>query len=102
MNNNEVILVLNSLISTCKEGEHTFGTAAENVQNSEFRRLFNIFAQQRAQFVSELQGEVPRLGGDVPKAATPDWTNVKKMMARDEASIIAECQREEEAAVNDY
>jgi len=107
MNNNDVILVLNGLINTCRQGEEAFKSAAENIQNSEFRRLFNIFSQQRAQFVSELQAEVHRLGGEAPKAGNStttlrNWTNVRSMVLRDEASIIAECQREEESAVNDY
>ena len=75
---------------------------------SEFRRLFNIFSQQRAQFVSELEAEVHRLGGNVAKAGIRtgpfdrSWMNLKTSIHRDEASIIAECQRQEEAAVNDY
>ena len=68
MNNNEVISILNNLIETCRRGQGTFRNAAESIQNSEFRRLFNIFSQQRAQFVSELQSEVHRLGGDGNKA----------------------------------
>lgn len=105
MNNNEVILVLKSLIKTCREGEETFSRAADKIQNTEFRRLFNIFAQQRAQFVSELLGEVHRLGGEASKDTSTihkAWTNVKSMVVRDEASIILDCQREEETAVNDY
>jgi uncharacterized protein (TIGR02284 family) len=111
MNNNEVISILNGLVETCRRGEESFRSAAEGIRNSEFRRLFNIFAQQRAQFISELQAEIHRLGGKIGKAdtaptsadntipfsrpsATPD--------TRDEARIIADCQREEEAAVNDY
>ena len=111
MNNNEVISILNGLVETCRRGEETFRSAAEGIRNSEFRRLFNIFAQQRAQFVSELQAEVHRLAGNSSKAELPS-TPVDKTIpfsrppansdTRDEARIIAECQREEEAAVNDY
>src|ERR1041385_9334687 len=68
MNNNEVISILNGLGETCKRGEEGFRSAAEGIRNSEFRRLFNIFAQQRAQFISELQAEVHRLGGNIGKA----------------------------------
>ncbi len=113
MNNNEVISILDKLIDTCKRGQDVFRNAAESVQNSEFRRLFNIFSQQRAQFVSELQAEVHRLGGDVetaagagtlPKNTIPfrSVTASKSPVIRDEGSIIAECQHEEETAVNDY
>src|SRR5215469_15860900 len=64
MNNNEVIALLDGLVGTCKRGQDGFRNAAETIQNSEFRRLFNIFSQQRAQFISELKSEVHRLGGD--------------------------------------
>ena len=98
MNNNEVISILNGLVQTCKRGEEVFRSAAENIRNSEFRRLFNIFAQQRTQFVSELQAESHRLGGrgtteapapvaspkTIPFSRPPSGSEV-----RDEASIIA-------------
>jgi uncharacterized protein (TIGR02284 family) len=113
MNNNEVISILNGLVGTCTRGEEVFRSAAEGIRNSEFRRLFNIFAQQRTQFISELHAEIHRLGGDVGTvASSPSSVSDNKTLPfvrpsagpeiRDEASIIAACQREEEAAVNDY
>jgi uncharacterized protein (TIGR02284 family) len=113
MNNNEVISILDGLIMTCRKGQEAFRNAAENIQNSEFRRLFNIFSQQRAQFISELRAEIHRLGGngilenevvpDLPQNTLPFRSAASKAAAnRDEASIITECRREEEAAVNDY
>ncbi len=113
MNNNKVISILNNLIEACRKGQNTFRNAAESIQNSEFRRLFNIFSQQRVQFTTELQSEVHRLGGDASKGTDTvtlpgntvpfrSSTAAKTAGRRDEAIIIAECQREEEAAVNDY
>jgi len=113
MNNNEVISILHNLIGACKRGHDLFRTAAESIQNSEFRRLFNIFSQQRAQFITELQAEVHRLGGDgakmtdttsLPSNTVPFRTSTppKPAALRDEATVITELQREEEAAVNDY
>ena len=65
-----------------------------------------------AQFITELQAEIHRLGGDAGKAEThvagapPNTVPFSRPSSladiRDEAAIIAECQREEEAAVNDY
>jgi len=110
--NNEVISILNGLVETCRRGEQGFRSAAEGIRNSEFRRLFNIFAQQRAQFISELQAEIHRLGGDIAKTEKPTTLASDNTIpfgrlsatadTRDEAHIIAECQREEEAAVDDY
>src|SRR2546425_12575373 len=110
MSNNEVISILNGLVETCERGERGFRSAAESVRNSEFRRLFNVFAQQRAQFISELQAEIHRLCGEArktggPQASAPNtipFSRPSSPQARDEAAIIAEFQREEEAAVNDY
>jgi uncharacterized protein (TIGR02284 family) len=98
MSNNEVVSVLNNLIETCRNGQETYRSAAENIVNSEFRRMFNIFSQQRAQFVTELQSEVHRLGGE-----PVDRNGVEaRHFSGDEASIIAECQREEQDAVDHY
>jgi uncharacterized protein (TIGR02284 family) len=108
MNNHEVISILSDLIETCKDAEECFRNAADRIGNSEFRRLFSIFAQQRSQFVQELQAEIHRLGGDASKVVGiggklhRSWMNLKSAVPRDEASIISECQREEESAVNDY
>jgi uncharacterized protein (TIGR02284 family) len=112
MSNNQVIAILNDLIQTCLDSQEGFRTAAERVCNSEFRRLFNIFAQQRNQFVTELQAEVNRLGGEPigSKREKPSswslergWKAAKSIVAKgDEASIVAGCQRGEEAAVRGY
>jgi uncharacterized protein (TIGR02284 family) len=75
--------------------------------------LFNIFSQQRAQFVTELHSEVHRLGGALNESTEtmplPDNTVLFRSSAstspsrvRDEATVISECQREEEMTVNDY
>ena len=111
MSNTEVISILNDLIDTCKKGRERFQNAAESIQNCEFRRLFNIFSQQRAQFIAELQGEAHRLGTSsagesdrtTPSGNTVPFRTSTTMKRRtDEATVIIECQREEETAVNDY
>jgi uncharacterized protein (TIGR02284 family) len=112
MNSIEVIAILDGLVVTCEKGRDRFRDAAESIQNREFRRLFNIFSQQRAQFISELKSEIHRLGGDgrfeegtteLPQNTLPFRTAAAKAAAiRDEVNIIAECRREEETAVNDY
>jgi len=116
MNNTEVVSMLKNLIKTCSRGQNGFQNAAESIQNDEFRRLFNIFSQQRVQFMTELQSEVNRLGGD-PSGGNRRNEGVqtldhsvrfqispakKSAGIQDEATVVKECQSEEEAAVNDY
>ena len=112
MDNNEVIAALDGLAATCTRGRDKFRDAAENIQNNEFRRLLNIFSQQRVQFITELKAEMHRLRGDnvaeiqetrdLPDNTVPfKRSTPTKSIVRDEG-IIAECQREEETAVNDY
>src|SRR5262245_2007956 len=109
MNNNQVISIVRDLIEACRDGQGGFRTAADYIQNSEFRRLFNIFSQQRTQFVTELQSEVHRLGGDPEQADSAfgrfqrGWVDIQDVVLRgDEGAIIAECQRGEQAAIDSY
>ena len=107
--NDNVISTLNGLIETCRDGQNGFQSAAEGVTNSELKTLFHGYAQQRAQFVGELQTEVRRLGGDPENmgsvAATlhRGWINIKSTVTgKDESAIIAECERGEDSAVSTY
>lgn len=110
MDNNELIPILHNLMETCRKGQDGFRKAAESVQNSEFRRLFNILSQQRAQFIKELQSELHRVGGDevkdggivvpFPTASTKAADTRADM--RNVTTALAKCQRAEEAAINDY
>src|SRR5436190_22473859 len=107
MRNNKVLGILNDLIETCKDGQEGYRSAAESINNSEFRRLFNIFSQQRTQFVTELQAEVHRLGGEPVNGGSVrgklrrGWMDVKSVVAgTEESSIIADWQRGEQRGIN--
>jgi uncharacterized protein (TIGR02284 family) len=110
--NEEVIGYLNDLIETCKDGEQGFRNAAESISDegdSELRTLFYLYAQQRARFAAELQNEVLRRGGDPAKAGHVSgafhrgWMSLKSAVTgSDIASIVAECERGEDAAMRNY
>ena len=107
--NDDVISTLNNLIETCKDGQTGFQTAAEGVNKSELKTLFYNYSQQRAQFAGELQNEVLRLGGDPEKTGSVaaslhrGWINIKSAVTgKDDAAVIAECERGEDSAVSNY
>lgn len=107
--NDDAVSTLNGLIEVLKDGENGFRTAAEGVTNPEYRSLFSSYAQQRAQFASELQAEVRAHGGDPEQTGSVlanihrGWINIKSAVTgQDEGAVLAECERGEDSAVNNY
>jgi uncharacterized protein (TIGR02284 family) len=107
--NDDVISTLNGLIQICKDGQEGFKDAAEGIERSDLKSLFFEFSQQRAQFAGELQSLVQTLGGDPEDSGSfsgalhRGWINIKSAVTgKDEASILNECERGEDAAKNAY
>src|SRR4051812_47729000 len=105
----QIASTLNELIQTSKDGENGFRAAAESVDDSNLRHLLESYAQQRAEFAAELQLEVRRLAhdpvdtGHAKAALHRSWLEIKAGVAgRDEAGVIAECERGEQAAASAY
>jgi uncharacterized protein (TIGR02284 family) len=109
VNWDELVECLNDLIETCHDGENGFQTAAEHVKDSKLRKLFSEYSIQRAQFSSELESEVRQLGGTpatrgtVSAAFHRGWINIKSIVTGgSDDAILAECERGEDAAVENY
>src|ERR1051325_964514 len=109
MDNDKVISCLNNLIETCRDGQNGFKEAAENVKSPELKTFFNQVALERAQFVGELQQEVQRLGGDPENTGSTAaaihrvWMDIKgSLTGRDDQSILNECERGEDSAVEAF
>ena len=105
----DVVSTLNDLIETCRDGQNGFQAAAEGVSNGELKTLFLEYSRQRASFVGELQDEVRRLGGDPQRTGSlaaslhRGWIDIKSAVTgEDESAVISECERGEEAAVENY
>jgi uncharacterized protein (TIGR02284 family) len=100
---------LNELIQTSKDAENGFRAAAETVEDSNLRHLFESYAQQGAEFAAELQLEVRRLAqdprdtGHAAAALHRSWLDIKAgLVGRDEVAVIAECERAADAAAGAY
>jgi len=63
MNNDHDVEILNSLITTTIDSAHGFEHSAEHADAGRFRELFQDFARERREIVSELQQSVAALGG---------------------------------------
>ena len=109
MDNDKAISCLNDLIETCRDGQTGFKEAAENVKNPELKSFFNQISLERARFVGELQQEVLRLGGDPENTGSTAaamhrvWMDIKgTFTGKDDESILSECERGEDSAVDAY
>jgi uncharacterized protein (TIGR02284 family) len=109
IDNEHVLSTLNGLIETCRDGQQGFQTALDAVTDSELKKLFHLYAQERAKFVAELELEVRCHGGSTEEsgsiAATlhRGWMNIKSALTGlDEAAVIKECERGEDSAVKAY
>jgi uncharacterized protein (TIGR02284 family) len=105
----DVTDVLNELIEICRDGEQGFRTAAAGIGDPTLRRLFESYAEQRASFARELQAEVARRGGEPARSGDAlgalhrGWMKIREAASgNDEAAILAECERGEDAAVRAY
>jgi DNA-binding transcriptional MocR family regulator len=51
--------LVEKLISSCRHTQESFRCAAEVVNDTEWKRLFGIYAQQRTRFAEELREHLP-------------------------------------------
>ena len=105
----DVASTLNQLIQTCKDGEEGFKVAAAGLDDLNLQHLLESYSQQRNEFAAELQAEVRRMDQDPPDSGHVTatlhrgWMDIKSLVTgRDEAAIIAECERGEDVAVRAY
>src|SRR3954463_1921449 len=102
--------VLNDLIETLKDGQEGFKQAAEGVNDPKLKSLFRDYSQQRSRFAAALQSEARREGETEPENSSSaagalhrGWINLKSAVTGgDEHTILAECERGEDSAVEQY
>ena len=109
MDNKQIVSTLNDLIETCRDGLNGFKEAAENVKSLDLKNLLTQISNERAKFVQELQLEVRRLGGEAEKTGSTAgalhrvWMDVKgTLTGKDDHTILVECERGEDSAVDAY
>jgi uncharacterized protein (TIGR02284 family) len=102
--------VLNNLIETLKDGQEGFKQAAESVRDPQLKALFGQYSQQRSRFAAALQNEARSHGETKPETSSSatgalhrGWINLKSAITGgDEHAILAECERGEDSAVEEY
>jgi len=106
---NSSVDVLNHLIEINYDGREGYRTAAEAVDNEDYRALFEEYAGQRARFINELNalvshfGSEPAAEGNLGGLFRRAWIDIKAAVtAGDPGAVMAECDRSEETALQAY
>ena len=102
--------LLNNLIETLKDGQEGFKQAAEGVSDPKLKSLFRDYSDQRLRFATALQSEARSHGETDPETSSSaagtlhrGWINLKSAVTGgDEHAILAECERGEDSAVEEY
>ena len=102
--------VIDNLIEILKDGQEGFKQAAEGVNDPKLKSLFRDYSQQRSRFAAALQSEARRNGETEPETSSSaagavhrGWINLKSAITGgDEHTILAECERGEDSAVEEY
>jgi len=109
MDKKDVIDTLNDLIETCKDGEEGFRICAEDVRRADLKPLFRRAAEHCNEAARELQAHVAQLGGKPERSgslagsAHRRWVDIKSAITgRDDAAVLAECERGEDVAKASY
>jgi uncharacterized protein (TIGR02284 family) len=93
-----------------KDRQQGFKQAAEGVKDPQLKSLFNEYSQQRSRFATDLQNQAHSLGEPEPETSSSaagalhrSWINLKSAVTRgDDHAILAECERGEDSAVEQY
>ncbi|PSQ85557.1 MAG: hypothetical protein BRD40_00255 [Bacteroidetes bacterium QS_1_65_9] len=103
-----VVSSLNRLLSNAVNAREGYRTAAQNASDSELQTFLNKKAQERSTIVANLEDLLRASGGDPDEVDTAagkahrGWINVRSTIGDENASVINECLRGEEHAINDY
>jgi uncharacterized protein (TIGR02284 family) len=102
--------MIDDLIETLKDGQEGFKQAAETVKDPQLKAVFEEYSRQRARFAVELRSKAQspderdsEMSGSAAGALHRGWINLKSALTRgDDHSILAECERGEDSAVEEF
>lgn len=107
--NSNVAGTLNHLVETCRDGQRGFEQAAKSIGDPALRAELMQYSMQRREFATALQqairtvGEEPTTSGSASAALHRGWMNVRQAISsNDDYSVLAECERGEDSAVEAY
>ena len=104
-----VLTAVRSILDACRDGEHGYTQAANDVQDARLKELFTLYADQRRGFAGAIEKLIPSLAAEPRHADSLGgrihrrWLDIRaKIDHGSAASMLAECERGENAARTRY
>jgi len=108
-NPNDYVPAVNSVIGVCKDAEEGFRGAANAVNDTSLKALFQEYSAQRAQFANELRTAVTNVGGKAEHSSAVlgtlhhGWIALKGVLTGHSAhQILEETERGEDLSLSRY
>lgn len=109
MEDSKIASVLNGLVETSRDGVAGFKTCADGAKDSMLKAFFETRARNCEDAIRELNVEVrhhkgtPAEHGTATGAMRRGWINIKTAVSsNDDLVVLEECERAEDAALEDY
>ncbi len=109
MDTHDTVGQLNGLIETCRDGREGFREASLYVTHPYLKQFFTGASNERSRFVKQLNSAVRFLGGTPVTSGSltgtlhRTWIEIRgTLIGQDDESILTECERGEDAAVEAY
>ena len=109
MDHDEVAWTLNVLLRTTIDEEDGFQACSENVTDLKLKASLETAARRCRERAKELERKIRSLGGEPAKCGSANgslhrvWTDLKaSIKGMDDDAILAECERAEDVAKDQY
>ena len=107
--NDQIVKTLNDLIEVNYDRSKGYQTAADEMEDNEYKSKFNQYSTQSSGYKNELEGLVRQYGGEPAKSSSASgnvyraWMETKAALTgKDKKAILSSCEFGEDAAKKTY
>jgi uncharacterized protein (TIGR02284 family) len=107
--NKEIVKTLNDLIEVNYDRSKGYQTAADEMEDTEYKSKFTQYSSQSSSYKNELEGLVRQFGGEPTKSSSASgtvyraWMETKAALTgKDKKAILSSCEFGEDAAKKTY
>lgn len=105
----ELVKILNDLISTCRDAEEGYAKAAKGMHDREWSDRLTALSSERAAFADEIGGIVSKMSAEPSRNAHfggilhRGWVDLEtRLRGKDDGELLHECRLGDQETLNHY